>query len=514
MSTTSENNKRIAKNTLFLYFRTLLVMLVSLYMSRVVLDTLGVEDYGIYNVVGGIVTFFNIISSSLSGAISRFITIALGEGDRERLRRIFSTSVSIQIGMAIIVFIVSEIVGVWFLNTQMNIAADRLDAANWVLQCSILTFVVNLMSIPYNAMIVAHEQMKVFAYISVLDVLLKLGVAFSLYLSWGDSLKMYAVLLLGVALLIRCAYGLYCKCHFEECFYQFVLDKGLLVEMGRFAGWSLIPNTAYLLNTQGVNMLINIYFGVTLNAARAVATQVEIALGSFVSNFTVALNPPITKAYAMGERTYMIDLICKGTRYSFFIVYLCVVPLVLEAETILSLWLKHVPEQAVVFTRLAVFSTLMMQMGSSMLVAILATGNIRRYQISVTLIGSMVFPLSWFAYRTGFPASSTYMIFIVIYFLLNFVRLVVLKQLVDFPVFLFLRVVMLKLGLVSLCSFILPGVVFYGMAPSFMRLLLVVPLSLLSTCACIYLMGLESGERMFLRAKLSSFFNQKFRNNL
>ena len=237
--------------------------------------------------------------------------------------------------------------------------------------------------------------------------------------------------------------------------------------------------------------------GVTLNAARAVATQVEIALGSFVSNFTVALNPPITKAYAMGERTYMIDLICKGTRYSFFIVYLCVVPLVLEAETILSLWLKHVPEQAVVFTRLAVFSTLMMQMGSSMLVAILATGNIRRYQISVTLIGSMVFPLSWFAYRTGFPASSTYMIFIVIYFLLNFVRLVVLKQLVDFPVFLFLR-----------------GVVFYGMAPSFMRLLLVVPLSLLSTCACIYLMGLESGERMFLRAKLSSFFNQKFRNNL
>lgn len=503
------NNRRIAKNTLFLYFRTFLIMLVSLYMSRVVLEALGVEDYGIYNVVGGIVAFFSILSTSLSGAISRFITIELGRGDIERLKHVFSSSVTIQIGMALIVFVVAEIVGVWFLNTQMNISSERLDSANWVLQCSILTFMINLLSVPYNAMIVAHERMSAFAYISVLEVLLKLAVAFLLYVSIWDNLKVYAILLLFVALSVRLVYGFYCKYHFKEASYQFVFDKELLGEMAHFAGWSLIPNTAYLLNTQGVNMLINIYFGVTVNAARAIATQVETAIGAFVGNFTMALNPPITKAFASGNTTYMIDLVCKGTKYSFFIMYLCVVPLVLEAETILSLWLKNVPEQAVVFTRLVVFSTLMMQMGNSMLVAIMATGNIRRYQIVVTLIGALVFPLSWLAYQIGFPASCTYVIFTVIYFLLNFIRLGALKRLVDFPVNRFINSVMSKLILVSVSSFFLPGMIVFGMEPSFLRLLIVVPTSILSTMVCVYWLGLEQEEQVFFKTKFISFIYDK-----
>lgn len=496
------NNKRIAKNTLFLYFRTFLIMLVSLYMSRVVLEALGVEDFGIYSVVGGIVAFFSIISTSLSGAIVRFVTFELGRGDKERLRHVFSSSVTIQIGMAIVIFLIAEIVGTWFLNTRMNISEERMEAANWVLQCSILTFVVNLLSVPYNAIIIANERMSAFAYISILEAFLKLGVAFFLSLSSWDKLKVYALLLFMVALIIRLVYGFYCKRHFEESSYHFTFDKKLLREMSQFAGWSLIPNTAYLLNTQGVNMLINIYFGVTVNAARAIATQVETAIGSFVGNFTMALNPPITKAYASGEKEYMTDLVCKGTKYSFFIIYLFVVPLVLEAPTILSLWLKNVPAYAVVFTRLVVFSTLMMQMGNSMLAAILATGNIRRYQITVTLLGSLVFPLSWLAYQMGFPAKSTYILFAIIYFLLNFVRLNALKRLMDFPVALFMRTVMPRLFMVSISSFILPGIISLWMEPSLTRLLLVAPLSVASTLGCVYWIGMEPDERFYFKEKI------------
>lgn len=511
MTDTSANNKRIAKNTLLLYFRTLFIMLVTLYTSRIVLNTLGVTDYGIYNVVGGVVMMFSVISGSLSSSISRFITYELGHGDFEKLKRIFSTSVNIQIGISILILVLAELFGVWFLNAKMNIPTERLTAANWVLQCSLLSFIINLISVPYNACIIAHERMSAFAYISILEAVLKLAVVYMLLVSPYDKLVTYAVLLVAVALIIRMAYSLYCRRHFEESRYRFVYDKPLIKEMTGFAGWSFFGSSAYMLNTQGVDMLINIFFGVTLNAARGIATQVQNAVMQFVNNFTIAVNPQITKSYAAGEMEYMYKLVCRGARFSYFLLFLFVVPIVCEAEYILRLWLKIVPEHAPTFLRLTLFGSLMMLLGNSMLTAILATGNIKRYQLWVTIVGCLVFPLTWIAFKLGFPPETTYVVFIIIYFLLVFVRLYIAKGLLKFPIRLYLMDVILRALIVSALSFILPLLVIYNMEEGFFRLCMTCIVALLSTTFIICLLGLQKSEQRKIANKacfIASRFNK------
>ena len=504
MTDNAANNKRIAKNTLLLYFRTLFIMLVTLYTSRVVLNTLGVTDYGIYNVVGGVVMMFSVISGSLSSSISRFITYELGHGDSEKLKRIFCTSVNIQISISLVIFVLAELLGGWFLNTKMNIPVERLSAANWVLQCSLLSFIINLISVPYNACIIAHEKMSAFAYISILEAALKLAVVYMLLVSPYDKLVTYAILLVIVALFIRLTYGQYCKRHFEESHYKFVYDKSLVKEMTNFASWSFLGNGAYILNVQGVDMLINVFFCVTLNAARGVATQVQNAVMQFVNNFTIAVNPQITKSYAAGEREYMNKLVCRGARFSFFLLLLFVVPIVCEADYILRLWLGLVPEYAPTFLRLTLFASLMMLLGNSMMTAILATGNIRRYQLWVTIVGCLVFPLTWIAFKLGFPPETTYVIFIVIYFLLVFVRLYIAKSLLNFPVRLYLTDVILRISMVSVISFILPLLVIYNIEEGFLRLCLTCIVALLSTTLTIWLLGLQVVERHKIANRLNA----------
>lgn len=366
MSTNNDNNKRIAKNTMLLYVRMLFTMAVTLYTSRILLNELGVEDFGIYNVVGGIVTMFSLLSGSLSASISRFITFELGQENVAKLKTIFSTSVNIQIILSLIIIFIAEIIGVWFLNAKMNIPAERMEAANWVLQCSILTFAVNLISVPYNASIIAHEKMSAFAYISILEVTLKLLVCYCLYISLFDKLISYAVLLLTISIIIRFVYGVYCKRHFDECRYHLILDKELFKRMANFAGWNFFGNGAYLLNTQGINILMNLFFGTTVNAARGIATQVESAVQAFVGNFTTALNPQITKNYAKGNKEYLFELICRGAKYSYFLMFFFVVPIVVETPYILKLWLKIVPDYAVVFTRLTLASSLLLVLGNTL----------------------------------------------------------------------------------------------------------------------------------------------------
>lgn len=503
MSDTSANNKRIAKNTLLLYVRTLFTMLVSLYTSRVVLNTLGVSDYGIYNVVGGVVAMFSVVSGSLSSSISRFITYELGHGDFDRLKRIFTTSVNIQIGISLVILILAETFGLWFLNTKMNIPADRMTAANWVLQCSLASFVISLISIPYNACIIAHERMSAFAYISILEAVLKLAVVYMLLLSPYDKLSTYAVLLVIVALLIRLTYGQYCKRHFEESRYKFVYDKPLIKEMTGFAGWSFFGNGAYMLNTQGVDMLINIFFGVTLNAAKGVASQVQNAVMQFVNNFTVAVNPQITKSYAAGDMEYMYKLVCRGARFSYFLLFIFVVPIVCEADYILRLWLKLVPEYAPIFLRLTLFGSLMTLLGNSMITAVSATGDIKRYQLWVTIVGCLVFPLTWMAFQFGLPPETTYIIYIVIYFSLNFVRLHIVKDLLNFPVKLYLTDVMVRILVVSILSFILPLLVISNFEQSFIRLCISCIIGMTSTVLTILWLGLEKNERKIIYHKLT-----------
>jgi O-antigen/teichoic acid export membrane protein len=301
----SENNKRIAKNTLLLYARTLVIMFISLYTSRVILNVLGVGDFGIYNVVGGIVAMFSLINGSLTSATQRFLNFELGKKNTAKLKRIFSVSISIHAILALIVLIFGESIGLWFLNTRMNIALERMTAANWVYQCSLITFCVNLISIPYNATIIAHEKMNVFAYISILDALLQLIIVFLLPWILFDKLIIYAILMLFISVIIRIIYGQYCNKQFQECKFVFCKDKSLYKEMTSFAGWTFIGSSSAVLMRQGVNILINIFHGVTVNAARGIATQVEQAVNSFISNFMMAMNPPITKSYASGEHNYM-----------------------------------------------------------------------------------------------------------------------------------------------------------------------------------------------------------------
>lgn len=509
MTDKAANNKRIAKNTLLLYFRMIILMLVSLYTSRVVLDALGEADYGIYNVVGGLVAMFSVLSGSLSSSISRYITYELGTGNLERLKKVFCTSVNIQILLALLIFLLCEVIGVWFLNEKMNIPTDRLTAANVVLHCSILTFMVNLISIPYNATIIAHEKMNVFAYISILEAGLKLMIAYFIYVSSTDKLVIYASMMLGVSIILRLVYSAYCNQHFIEARYRFVLDRSLLKEMFSFAGWNFFGNTAYLLNTQGVNMLINIFFGVTTNAARAIAVQVDGAVTQFVNNFTTAINPQITKSYASTDYNYLYKLICRGTKYSFFIMYIFIVPIMLEADTLLNIWLKKVPEDATIFLRLVLLSSLATVLGNSMFTAIMATGKIKRYQITVTLIGCLVFPFTWIAYKLGCPAYMTYIIYALVYFSLNFIRLSTLKRLIAFPVRYFYRTVFCRISYCAVLSFLLPSIILYLMPPSFLRLILVCLVSLPWSLINIFYIGLEKEERTFFTSKIRNFINKR-----
>jgi len=500
---TSDNNKRIAKNTLLLYVRMLFTMAVSLFTSRVILNTLGVEDYGINNVVGGIVTMFSVLSGSLSSSISRFITFELGKGNIERLKTIFSTGVNIQLGMSVLIIIIAEAVGIWFLNTKMNIPTDRMVAANWVFQCAILTFVLNLLSVPYNAAIIAHEKMSAFAYISVVEVSLKLIIVYMLMISPFDRLETYAVLLLLVGAVIRFIYGYYCKRHFEECTYHFVFDKPVLKEMTGFAGWNFLGNGAYMLNTQGVNILMNLYFGVAVNAARGIATQVDAALKQFVNNFTTAVNPQITKSYAQGDLDYMHKLVCRSAKFSAFLMMFFAVPIILETNTILTIWLKTVPDYAVIFLQWIIISSFMdTVLANSLVTSMFATGKIKRYQIIVTTVGCLVFPLSWIAFKLGFEPQVGYILYFIIYTILLFVRLYLLKDMVKLPVMMYIREVLYKLAPVIVVGFAIPGILILTMDAGWLRLILVCLLSVLVTAASEYFIGLSNKEKDFVAEKI------------
>lgn len=492
----SVNNKRIAKNTLLLYFRMLLTMLVNLYTSRVVLNVLGVDDYGIYNVVGGLVAMFGILSGSLSTAISRFITFELGKGDFEKLKKIFCTSVNIQIILIAIITVLMESVGVWFLNAKMVIPAERLQAANWVFQFSVVTFALNLLSVPYNAVIIAHEKMSAFAYISIIDCILKLIVALIIAYNPFDKLVYYGFLIMIVGLINRTMYAVYCKRHFEEATYRFVFDKGLMKEMFGFAGWNFLGNGVYVFNTQGVNLVTNIYFGVTTNAARAVAIQAETAIKQFVTNFTTAINPQITKSYAAVDMDYLYNLVCKGSKFSYLIMLFFAVPFMFETETIMQLWLKDYPEEAPNFLRLSLFGTMFDLLGNSPAVAAWATGDIKKYYIYVSTVGCLVFPISWIAFAMGMPAYTSYIVFLVVYVFVLLTKLYIIKGLLNFPVAKYYKEVLSVVLLTTAVSFVLPGVVYVLIPRGLISSFVVMAVSCVSVTITIYFLGLSSPERV------------------
>ncbi len=497
-TSSSAKNKRIAQNTFLLYIRMIFLMLISLYTSRVILNALGVKDYGVYNVVGGVVAMFSILSNSFSSSVSRFLTFELGKNDMKRLKQVFSTSLIVQISMAFFISVVAEIIGIWFLNYKMNLPHDRIDAANWVMHCSILSFVVSLLSTPFNATIISHEKMGTFAYVSILDGIFKLCIAFFVSVSAFDKLELYATLLLLESFLVGLIYGIYCKINFKEINFKFSFDKPLIKEMTSFAGWTMFGNGAYMFNTHGVNILINMFFGVTLNAARGIATQVEQAVTQFVNNFTTALNPQITKSYAEGDFSYMHSLVCHGAKYSYFLMLFFAVPIGLETERILSLWLKIVPDYAVAFVRLTFVTSMCTIIGNTLVASQFATGQIKKYQITVALWGALVFPLTWVAFLMGYSPLSAYWIYTFIYFVLIFIRIYLVKDLIMLPWQKYFKEVLIKCLMVSVGSFVFPYLLYKLQDPSILRLIEVIIAGIISVIMSIYTLGLEPKEKQFI----------------
>lgn len=506
----SDNNKRIAKNTLMLYFRMLFSMGVSLYTSRIVLNTLGVEDFGIYNVIGGFVSMFAVLSGSLSTAISRYITFELGKNNLDRLKGVFTTGITIQLGMAVIVLVVGEIIGIWFLNHKMTLPVERIYAANWVLHFCIFSFCVNLLTVPFNAVIIAHERMEAYAYLSIFEVSLKLFLVYLLAISPIDKLISYASLLLCVNVILCIIYGLYCKKKFDECRFQLSCDKYLLKEMSSFAGWNFFGSTAYVFNSQGVNMLMNVFFGVTVNAARGVATQVDAAVRQFINSFTTAVNPQITKSYASGDFDYMHMLICRSSKFSAFLMLFFAIPIIIESQEILTLWLGIVPEYSSIFLQLTIINTFFDCVFSNALyTSMMATGRIKKYQIVITLCGFVVFPITWLFFKVGFPPQTAYIVYGLVYFILIFVRLYLLKDLIKLQPLVFINKVILPFIPVIIASFILPLVVVYYMEDGLVRLLIVCVTSAVSTALIEYSLGLTGSERAFIKRKLIDIVKTK-----
>lgn len=501
-----DNNKRIAKNTLFLYLRMFLMMAISLFTSRVVLSTLGVSDYGIYNVVGGVVAMFGLLSGSITNSITRFLTFELGKEDYEQICKVFSTSLNVMFILSAVIFVVGEIVGIWFLNYKMNIPAGRMDAANWVFQCSLVTFIISLISIPYNSTLVAHEKMSAFAYISIFEVVMKLLIVYTLYISPFDKLKTYVVLLLLLSVVIRFIYGYYCKKHFQEASYHFVYDKALLKQMTSFAGWNFFGQGAYLMNNQGVNIVINIFFGVTINAARGIATQVNNAVSQFVSNFMTALNPQITKLYANGNYKEMHKLIYRGAKFSYFLMLFFLIPICLETELILKMWLNIVPDFAVEFVRWTLVITTMGMLSNTLITALHATGKIKRYMIIVGFVEFSNFPLTYLVLKIGYGALSVYYVYFCVYLVLMFLRLYLIKGLIQMKAIEYIKEVYVKVAIVTFFALIVPFVICVYQSDSYLRFCFVTIISCISTTISVLYYGITKHERN----KICEFVKNKF----
>ena len=505
------NTSRIAKNTLLLYFRMMLTMGVSLYTSRVILCALGVEDYGIYNVVGGVVAMFGILSGSLSAAISRFITFELGKGDFEKLKRIFCTSVNIQVILIAIITILMETIGIWFLNNKMVIPDGRLAAANWVFQFSVVTFALNLLSVPYNAVIVAHEKMSAFAYISIIDVTLKLIVAFIIAYNPFDKLVYYGLLIMIVGAINRSIYAIYCKRHFEEATYRMIFDKGLMKEMFGFAGWNFIGASSALLRDQGGNLLINLFFGPTVNAARGIAMQVSHAATSFVTSFTTAVNPQITKCYATGEHDFMMKLIFQSAKFSFFILLLIALPVIISASYILNIWLVDVPENSMIFVRLVLFFVLSETLASPLVTAMLATGKIRNYQLVVGGFQMLNFPITYLCYKIGAPSEIIFVVAIGISIICEMARLIMLKKMIGLPIYDFLKNVYFRVILVAALSAVLPIILKNYLQEDFVSFLILSSSSVICVATFSYTIGCTKHDKAIVKTQLQKAKDKFFR---
>ena len=500
MDTNVHRGTRIARNTLMLYIRMLVLMLVGLYTSRVVLEALGETDYGVYTVVGGVVAMFTIISGALNSAVSRFITFEMGKGTDSQLNKVYSTAVTIQLILAAIVVVLAEPIGIWFINHEMTIAPERIPAAEWVLHFSLLAFVVNLMSVPQMASITAHERMSAYAYIGILDGLLRLGTALLIAGSAGDRLVEYAALMAVTVIIVRVAYGVYCRINFPECRYRPVFDRPLIREMFAFAGWNFVGVTSGVLRDQGGNILVNLFSVPAVNAARGIAVQLNGAVQGFVTNFMTAVNPQITKSYAAGEHDYMFSLVRKSSRMSFYLLLMLVLPLILNTDAVLGLWLNDVPAHTTLFVQLFLIFALSESLSNPMITAMLATGRIRNYQLVVGGLQLLNIPISYIFLKMGAAPEVTVIVAIALSQVCLWARLIMLSRAIGFPVGAFVTEVYAKCLLVVLpCVAVVPAFFEFVKPEDIWGTCYSIAICVIWAAIMIYAIGMGREERNMLK---------------
>lgn len=506
----AENNKRIAKNTALLYVRMLFIMAVTLYTSRVVLDVLGVEDFGIYNVVGGVVAMLSFLNGSLSTATQRYMNYEMGKGNADGLRKVFSMSFFSFCLLGVVAVVLAESVGLWFVYEKLVIPPERMEASVWVFHFSVLTFLVNLLTVPYQSAIIAHERMSIYAYLSVIEVVAKLLMVYVLEWVSVDKLWLYGLLMFLVTLSLSTAYRLCCSRLFEECHVHWLWDRGLLKGLFSFSGWMLAGTVTSVVSMQGVTMLINMFFGPVLNASRAVAMQIYGAVNTFSANFLTATRPQIVKSYAQGDLSYMYHLVFSASKFSFYLLFVLSLPLSLNVEWLLGIWLKEVPPDTALFTRLVLVDLLILASYNPIAYISQASGKVRDYQLSISICFLAIPVLTWIAYRLGFPVYVTFVIAIVVDFIGLFLRMWVLRRVVSFPVCVYLRRVWVPIVCVLTVSLLVSLSVPFGWLPGrTLSALVSVVWCVAVSCVSIWLLGLDAGEKSMISKAVRKLLNKR-----
>lgn len=507
MVNNTDKTKRIAKNTVLLYVQMFVTMAVSLYTSRVILDALGVVDFGIYNLVGGFVSMFGIVKAGLVSATQRFISFELGVGNYKELRRTFSTCVFIYLFLAVLATLLAETFGPWFIESKLRIPHNRVYAAYWVFHLSLISLVGNLLSYPYNALIIAHERMKAFAYVSVIESFLKLGISLLIYIAFFDKLIEYTLLLCLVQLLVPTFYFFYCKKNFKESKLLYKFDKAKLKEIYAFTGWSMFGGLANMSITQGLNFLLGMYFSPVVNAARGIAVQVQAAISQFASNFQLAIDPQIIKSYAAEEKLYLSKLIFASSRFSFFLLYIISLPIVLEADIILKLWLHEVPAYTTVFFRLVILVTIMDAVTNPAVKAIQATGKIKQYQLSVNTLIIATLPISYLFLELGCPPYSVFIVLVVMNSMAFLVRFYMMNKLIHIEFSdILCRIIFPILKIVGL-SCVFPTILHLILKESITRMSIVFFSSTILILMASFCFGVNASEREFLISKFKQIKN-------
>lgn len=490
--------------------RMLFSMIVSLYTSRVVLDILGVEDYGIYGVVGGVVGMLSFLNGTLGIGTSRFLTFALGTGDTENLRRTFSTALSIHLLLAVIIVLLAETIGLWFVYNKLVISPERLGAAVMVYHLSIISALIVITQVPYNASIISHERMKVYAYFGIIEVLLKLGIVFLLKIGSFDKLVLYAILLLVVQIIIALFYHFYCIRNFKETKYRFILDKKIVKSMCSFSGWNLVANLSMTLNSQGVIILTNIFFGPAVVAAQTIVNQANTAIMQFVNNFRTAVNPQIIKTYANQQYEESKKLTLSSTRYVFYLMLLLGLPIILLADQLLHLWLTEVPPYAVIFLQLIIIQNLIDTFGASYYVPLMAAGKVKGNSIASVFLGIGRFVIVYFLFKIGFPPTTVLWAGIIAYSIYSFlIKPWLLIKNVGYQWKDFLQVLLPCLKVVFLAVPI-PILLSYFLGTSILNCVVILITSLLSVCIVGFYVGLTPN----IRDKIIAYIKSKIMSHM